>query len=415
MKKYYAVWWPWLVLLFPEIFFAVQASMQMSTASIFEPIRQDFAATAFSAALLSSAYYYMYVGFQTPAGIIMDNYGPRRLLSAGALVCGVSSIVFAQTSYYPLALFAKFCMGGGAAFAFVGILHVIRTWFPSEKHSFLIGLTEVFAMVGSIRGVFLLSFILKNFDWRMGMLVFGLYFLVAGLGCWCFVRDQKPAGNQRLLKKPVRQPFWQSLMAVFCHRLAWMNGLYIGLMFSVATVFAALWATPFLMLHLAVSAEVASKITLMTYIGIAVGCPLYGLLSEKYKKRRPFLIFSGLSSLLFFSAIIYGPAFSITIECIEMFSLGLLISGYILSFSISDDISPDGVKNTYIGFTNACCLLTAPILQPLIGGLLDWQATHPAFGTMVHHQNALAVMFVVLLAATLLAWFMPETFKQPNN
>ena len=119
--------------------------------------------------------------------------------------------------------------------------------------------------------------------------------------------------------------------------------------------------------------------------------------------------------MLFFGLIVYGPSFSIVIECIEMFLLGVLISGYILSFSISDDISPDGIKNTYIGFTNSCCLLTAPLLQPLIGGLLDWQSTSQALGTLVHYQHALNVLLVVLLLATLLAWLMPETFKHPST
>jgi MFS family permease len=37
---------------------------------------------------LSAFYFYSYVAMQVPTGILADAWGPRRLLTAGALICG---------------------------------------------------------------------------------------------------------------------------------------------------------------------------------------------------------------------------------------------------------------------------------------------------------------------------------------
>lgn len=414
MKKTYAVWLPWLILLFAELFLIFQYSFQLSTGVLFEPIKQDYAVTTFAASFLISTYYYMYVGFQTPAGIIMDRVGPRRLLSSGALLCSAGAVVFAVTHYYPLAIFAKICMGGGAAFAFVGALYLIREWFSPERQAFLIGMTEVLAMLGAVRGIFLLGFAMRLFNWRICMLFYAAYFFVAAVGCAWWVRDKNPLRHHERAVRVKPSNFSQSFKAVVGHRLAWLNGLYIGLMYSVATVFAALWATPFLMVHLNINDIAAAKIALMIYLGMAIGCPLFGLLTQHYKKRRPLLIISGLSSILVLSLIIYGPYVSILSVRIEMLLLGICSSGYVLSFIIANDIAPAGIKNTYNGFTNSCCLLTAPILQPLIGILLDNQLTQHPHNVLLDYQKAMSVMIVALLLATCIAWWMPETYTIEN-
>ena len=55
------------------------------------------------------------------------------------------------------------------------------------------------------------------------------------------------------------------------------------------------------------------------------------------------------------------------------FLIGIFSSTYAISFTIVADYVPNRVKGIAMGFTNMLCLsIGAPILQPLIGFLLEW-------------------------------------------
>ncbi|MEE4255312.1 MAG: MFS transporter, partial [Desulfuromusa sp.] len=55
----------------------------------------DFGLTGAELGNLSAFYFYSYVAMQIPTGVLADSWGPRRLLTAGALVAGIGSLCFA--------------------------------------------------------------------------------------------------------------------------------------------------------------------------------------------------------------------------------------------------------------------------------------------------------------------------------
>lgn len=410
-KKNNLAYLPWLIWGTAESFTLFQFLIQLTGGVIVKPLMTDFGVTALGAAVLTSSFYYIYITLQIPVGMIMDRVGPRRLLSSGAFVCGLGCILFSQTTHFYVALFARLCMGGGAAFAFVGTLYIIREWFPAHRYAFLVGLSEMLGMFWAVFGTVVFAALLYEYGWRICTLGCGIFFLINSISCALFIRDHHP-NNKTNSQKGVVVRFQHRLMSVLRSTLAWHNGIYSGLMFSVVTVFIALWGTPFLELSLHISLKKAATVGSMAFIGVALGCPLYGFISQKYTKRRPFLIFSGLSSAILLGLIIYIPHLSIITVSFLMFLVGVCCSGYILCFAISDDIALAKVRSTYTGFTNAICMLTAPLFQPVVGFILDWrQPTHGHY-TLVDYRYGFSVLILAPLCAALLGWFMPETFKQ---
>ena len=67
------------------IFVLFQFFLQLSSAQIVTGLMQSFTLSAFGAGLLASMYYYVYVTLQIPSGMLVDRYGPRRLLTVGSL------------------------------------------------------------------------------------------------------------------------------------------------------------------------------------------------------------------------------------------------------------------------------------------------------------------------------------------
>jgi fucose permease len=70
----------------------------MVTAVMADQLMADFNIGAASLGNFSSFYYYSYVAVQIPTGILADYWGPRKLLTGGALLSSVGAFLFASAS-----------------------------------------------------------------------------------------------------------------------------------------------------------------------------------------------------------------------------------------------------------------------------------------------------------------------------
>ena len=56
----------------------------------------DFSLSAIALGNLSAFYFYSYVAMQVPTGLLADHWGPRRLLTLGATVAAIGTLIFAH-------------------------------------------------------------------------------------------------------------------------------------------------------------------------------------------------------------------------------------------------------------------------------------------------------------------------------
>ena len=64
---------------------------------IVKEIMQAFNATGAIVGLLSAMYFWAYAGLMIPAGVLIDSFGVRRMVSAGSVVMGLGTLVKAKT------------------------------------------------------------------------------------------------------------------------------------------------------------------------------------------------------------------------------------------------------------------------------------------------------------------------------
>src|SRR5439155_1703279 len=113
-------------------------------------LMHDFNTTAAIVGLLSATYFYAYAGLMIPAGLCIDAFGVRRVVSAGGLVMGFGTVAMGLAAT-PWALFAaRFAVGLGAATTFIGALKVAATWFPPGRFGFLSAVTATVGFMGAL-------------------------------------------------------------------------------------------------------------------------------------------------------------------------------------------------------------------------------------------------------------------------
>jgi len=72
---------------------------RVTPAVITTELMHDFAISAAGLGSLSAFYFYSYVLMQVPTGILADRLGPRRLLTSGALVAGLGTLLKGVSSF----------------------------------------------------------------------------------------------------------------------------------------------------------------------------------------------------------------------------------------------------------------------------------------------------------------------------
>ena len=400
----YAVW---LVSLFFVLF---QFLIQLSSGEILDGLMRSFSLTALGGSILASAYYYIYVALQTPAGVLTDRYGPRLLLSSGAFVLMSGCLIFGLAHHVVLAFCGRLLMGFGAAFAFVGSLNLLTKWFPRERFTIMTGITETCGMGGTLVGSLLLAHLIEEIGWRDCMVGAGIISAVIGVLVVTVVRD-RPAN--KIKKKHVKRRILPGLRVLLRMRVAWINGVYSGIMFSVVTVFAALWGIPFFQAVYDFTLFKATVVCSMMYIGVGVSCPMIGFIDRFIPQRRFFLMGAAFTCAVLLCILLYVSMLPFGVLLILMVLLGITAGSYVLTFAIANEIAATRIKTASIGFVNTLSVGFAPILQTLIGlilFLLTMGVEHNGVHLYSVHEYhiALSVEPILLLIACGLAWFLPN-------
>ncbi len=407
----------WCVWSVAATFLLFQFAMQLSSGEIITNLMSSFHLTALGGGTLASSYYYVYVVLQIPAGILMDRYGPRRLLSLGALVCMLGCYLFATAHWLVMAFLGRILMGAGSAFAFVGSLYLISHWFPRERFAFIVGIAEALGMGGSIVGGVGLAYVLNHFGWRLCMLGAALIAGVLALLIWLVVRDQPEGGQPEVVEHLEIGSLGQELKRLFKNPQAWANGLYSGFMYSVISVFISLWAIPFVRLLHGLSLIQASWACDMAFIGIAIGSPLIGWLDLHTRHRRKLLLWTGILNLAIIVFFIYGPTLPYWLLMLSMTLLGVACTGYVLPYAIAHDMVPAKVRSASIGLTNTLSVGIAPLLQPLVGFFLFLSARHHVLAgvqqySVTDYKWALGIIPLAIVLALALIRFIPRKPKK---
>ena len=95
----------WLICGLGALYYAYEYLLRISP-SVMEPsLRSHFNLSATGFGLLSALYYYAYVPMQLPVGVLMDRFGPRRLLTVACLICVIGTFMFSGTNIFVIAGF----------------------------------------------------------------------------------------------------------------------------------------------------------------------------------------------------------------------------------------------------------------------------------------------------------------------
>ena len=395
-------------------FYLYEFVLQVAPSVMALPMMQTFHVSAEGFGVISAFYFYAYAPMQLPAGLLFDRYGPRKLMTGALILCAVGSFFFASTDSVITASIGRMLIGMGSAFSFIGVLVLVSRWFPPQHFAILAGIAQLMSSVGAMFGEVPLAALVERVGWREASFILAAVGIFLALLLWCLIRDYPHQPTQSLPSRTFRDE-WSRLLEVCRRSYTWLTGAYAFSIWTPIAVFAALWGVPYLQEKYHVGVVVASGLCSMIWLGIGVGSPLLGWVSDRFYSRRLALVISSIFGLLATMILLYVPNVSIGWMYVVLFTLGFGAGGQTVSFAVVKDNNPAHLVGTASGFNNLSVLVGGAIFQPLVGVILhrsvDWHIVHnvPVY-SVSSYQQALLVMPCCYFASLILAlWFLKES------
>lgn len=421
----------WLICGIGALFYAYEYFLRI-TPSVMEPaLRAHFNLSAMGFGIFSSFYYYSYVPMQLPVGVLMDRWGPRRLLTLACAVSVLGMWFFAATNLVSLASAGRFLTGFGSAFAFVGVLKLATIWLPEDRLALVAGLATALGTLGAMIGDNLLGAMVNYVGWQHAVNLTALFGVGLLVVIWVGIYDKQQnletdGGTVSSFGK-----IWFDLKLILKNKQIWINGAYGCLVYLPTTVFAELWGIPYLMHAHGLSLSAAELANSIIFMGCMFGAPFWGYISDRLKQRKLPMRIGAFGAGIFMLGILYWPDLEKQTLYLMMFILGFLYSAQAIVFAVGRELSPKEAGGTAIAMTNMCVMLGAIFLQPLVGRMLDWcvQARYHGQLTMnllsadeikhlytaADYQLAMAVIPLGIFTAGILTFFLKETHAHSSK
>lgn len=411
----------WCIWGLGTLFYLAGFFQRVAPAVMTRELMQDFNIAASGLGQLSGLYFYAYVAMQIPTGILADSLGPRKLLTAGCMVAGMGTLLFALSSGLFGAGLGRFLIGGSVAVAFVGLLKLSSSWFPKKIYAFVTGNALSIGLIGAVTAGAPLRFLIDLFHWRQIICVTGVMTLLLGGLIWFVVRDRPEEKGYPGFLKNTSQPealsargILRNLLKVFQYRNTWLLFIIPGGIVGCILTFSGLWGVPYLISHHQLSPGRASSMASILLIAWAVGAPFFGWLTDRMGKRKPLYIAGSIVVALGWGLILFRESLSFS-QLVAVFSITGFFSGcMIVSFAFVAESVPSSLSGTVSGLTNMGVMMGPMLLQPIVGRILDSNWTGQMVnGVRVYSLDAYEYGFIPMIGwvclSVLLLFFTKET------
>lgn len=363
---------------------------------------------------IAALYYFAYSPMQLPVGMLIDRFGPRRLLTIACACCALGSYLFGYSPSLWLVATGRFLVGFGSSFGFVGVLTLATMWLPSHLFSLFAGLMTTLGMLGNIYAE------MKITDMTQTLGITSVLSSTVYLGAiltlvisFC-VRD-----NQTYLKEHKTQlkPFFKEVLIVIKSLKVWVIGIIGACLYTSLSVFGELWGQTYLEHAHHLSKFQSAETMSMLFLGWAIGAPLSGFLSDKFTNRIVPLLIGAIGGFISISTVLYVDSLSFLSIKILILAYGLFTSSEIIIFAMAKEMSGVKISGTVFAVANMIVTLIGAVFQPLVGWILDifghrtWVGDHYLYQVQ-DYQLALILLPASMLVVIVLCLGLTKLKKQ---
>ncbi|PIS02469.1 MAG: MFS transporter [Chlamydiae bacterium CG10_big_fil_rev_8_21_14_0_10_42_34] len=347
------------------IFFFFEFFLRVLPATFSQSIITSLNISAQQFALIGSAYYLTYSLMQIPVGILIDQFGTRRLVTLAAATCSIGALWFGYTESFIPAFISRLMIGFGSSFGFVTLVVVTLNWLPKKYFAFFIGCGQFLGAIGPLLAGAPIAILLKDLhnNWRIIFLFIAIFGAILTLLFAIFMRDNPVPNDQPILHKD--ESFLTNIKILLSVPQIWWIITYAGFNYVALPLLGAFWGTAYLESR-GFDKPSAAFMVSMIWVGLAAGSVLFGRFSDATRRRKPSIIICAALGIVGSLFILITTSMNTYYLSFLFFIVGVAGSGQNISFALIAERSPQYLHATAFGINNTAIMAFAALIPPVV-------------------------------------------------
>ena len=366
----------WAIFVVTSLLFVLSQFYRASIAVITPNLMADLSLNTKGLSLMSAAFFYAFALTQIPLGIYLDRVGPRITMTCLSLIAVVGGLVFAWADSQTVLILGRILLGVGMACNLMGTFKLLTLWFGPLKFATLTTFVVSFGTAGNMVATTPLVLLVQGIGWRMTFTLFAIVNLVLVIVFFLVVRDQNrdlpphlqisvpPVGFKETLTDFYtllhKRDYWIISFGTFCR-------------YGVFAAVQTLWAGPYLLNVTALSQIATGNVLFLLNLGVILGGPVYGILSDKIFKTRKWILAPGFLCLALTMAILAFLSSQTSFFMLAgiFFCLGVFNSSATIMFSHIKERMPIEKAGTAMTGINFFTMVGAAVFLQGLGTLMQ--------------------------------------------
>lgn len=351
----------WSLLFIASLFYAYQYILRVMPNIMLSDITEQFNMGAATFGQFSGIYYIGYSLIHLPVGIMLDRYGPKKVMSGAILlsVAGLTPLIFASHWAYPIA--GRLLIGVGSSAAILGVFKIIRMSFEEKLFPKMLSIAVTIGLIGAVYGGGPVSYMRELLGYQAVVQAIALVGILLALATYLMIPR---------LKEPAKAPLLANIKEVVSNKKVIYICLFAGLMVGPLEGFADVWATLFLKQAKGFNANLAATMPSMIFIGMCFGSPILNFIADKTKSYLGTIVGAGITMALFF-LLLLASSFSSFIVSASFILIGVCCSYQILAIYKASTYVREEVAGLTTAMANMIIMLFGYLFHALIGSTVN--------------------------------------------
>lgn len=361
----------WVIFWLCAALFICSQFYRVSNAIIAPQLQRDLGLSPESLGLLTALFFYTFALVQLPLGPCLDRIGARLSMTVLTLIGSVGAWIFASASCMAEAALGRILLGVGMAANLMGSMKLFTAWFSPREFATLSGLILSLGTIGNIAAATPLALLVEALGWRGAFALIGIITTLLAFLFYALIRE-RPQGAAGQRGNPPLSPF-MAAKVLFSRRDYWIISASTFLRYGVFVAVQGLWVGPYLMEVVGLGAVEAGNLLLLLNVGLIVGSPLSGWISDRLLCSRKKVVTGGLLGMALSLLVLAmdWPRESLLLLGTVLFAFGLFSGAGIVMYAHIKELMPREITGVALTGVNLFTMLGGGVFLHLMGWVID--------------------------------------------
>ncbi|UCH75897.1 MAG: MFS transporter [Rhodospirillales bacterium] len=298
-----------------------------ANAAIAPELMRELALSPQAMGAITGLFFLVFAAMQIPAGVLLDRFGPRRVMSGLLLAAVAGALVFAAADGAPGLALGRGLMGAGCAVGLMGSMVVFARWFPQRHFATLAAVIFAFGGAGNVLATTPLAVASAAIGWRATFVAAAAITLAMAVLLYLVLRDRPPGDATAAPDAETPRQIVAGLGRVLRDRRIWYISAMQAVAYPVIVTISALWAGPYLDAVYGLDAVGRGNVLLALNLAMILGVLACGPLDRLFDSRKWVVVAGAAATVLVLGVLAAVPRWPLW-QVVALLLLLMALGGY---------------------------------------------------------------------------------------